>query len=155
MFETASSSNRGYPQIRRRRRHVPEVAASATAVLSLRDIVGLLARLATLDPRLRIAPAVIVLGIPAAIFVFNSFISMRERGFFDLSDLIAAAGFFVLAWMIWQRSRIAVYAGIILGVIYLVSAVIGGPVQFAVYWLVAIAALAESLRVVGRTVPAT
>lgn len=80
---------------------------------------------------------------------------MRERGFFDPSDLIAAAGFFVLAWMVWRGSRIAVYAGIVLGLIYLVSAVIGGPVQFVVYWLVAIAALAESLRAVGRTVPAT
>lgn len=108
-----------------------------------------------MDPRLRIAPAVIALGIPAAAFVFNSFISMQERGFFDVSDLIAAAGFFVLAWMIWRGSRIAVYAGIVLAVIYLVSAVAGGPVQFVVYWLVAIAALAESLRVVGRTGPAT
>jgi hypothetical protein len=106
------------------------------------------------DPRLRLAPATLALGIPAAIFVLNSFISMRERGFFDLSDLIAAAGFFVLAWMVWRGSRIAVYAGIILGVIYLVSAAVGGPIQFVAYWLVAIAALAESLRVIGRTVPA-
>ena len=108
-----------------------------------------------MDHRLRIAPAVLALGIPAAVFVLNSFISMRERGFFDLSDLIAATGFFVLAWMVWRGSRIAVYAGIVLGAIYLISAVIGGPVQFVVYWLVAIAALAASLRVVGRTVPAT
>jgi hypothetical protein len=107
------------------------------------------------DPRLRIAPATLALAIPAAVFVFNSFISMRERGFFDLSDLIAATGFFVLAWMVWRGSRIAVYAGIILSLIYLVSAAVNGPVQFVAYWLIAIAALAESLRVVGRTVPAT
>ena len=80
---------------------------------------------------------------------------MRERGFFDLSDLIAATGFFVLAWMVWRGSQIAVYAGILLGTIYLVSAALSGPIQFVAYWLVAIAALAESLRVVGRTAPAT
>lgn len=107
-----------------------------------------------MDPRLRIVPAVTVLAIPAAVFVFNSFISMQERGFFDLSDLIAAVGFFVLAWMVWRGSRIAVFAGIILGVIYLISAVIGGPVQFAVYWLVAIAALAGTLRVIREPSPA-
>jgi hypothetical protein len=107
------------------------------------------------DPRLRIAPAVLALGIPAAVFVFNSYISMQERGFFDLSDLIAAGGFSLLAYMVWRRSRIAVFAGIVLAGIYLVSAVISGPIQFVAYWLVAIAALAESFRTIGRTLPAT
>lgn len=107
-----------------------------------------------MDPRLRIAPAVIVLGIPAAAFIFNSFISMRERGFFDLSDLIAAGGFLLLAWMVWRRSRIAVFAGIILAAIYLVTAVATGPIQFVAYWLIAIAVLAESLRVIRGPAPA-
>lgn len=107
-----------------------------------------------MDPRLRIAPAVIVLAVPAAAFVFNSFISMQERGFFDLSDLIAAGGFLLLAWMVWRRSRIGVFAGIILAGIYLVSAVVNGPIQFVAYWLVAIALLAESLRVIREPAPA-
>jgi hypothetical protein len=106
------------------------------------------------DPRLRIAPAILALGIPAAAFVFNSYISMRERGFFDLSDLIAAGGFSLLAYMVWRRSRIAVYAGIVLAGIYLVSVVVNGPIQFVAYWLVAIALLAESLRVIREPVPA-
>lgn len=112
-----------------------------------------LARLPLVDPRLRIAPAVLALAIPAAVFIFNSFISLRERGFFDLSDLIAAGGFLLLAWMVWRRSRIAVFAGIVLAGIYLVSAVVNGPVEFVAYWLIAIAVLAESLRVVRE--PAT
>lgn len=107
-----------------------------------------------MDPRLRIAPAVLALGIPAAVFIFNSFISMRERGFFDLSDLIAAGGFLLLAWMVWRRARIAVFAGIVLAAVYLVSAVLNGPIQFVAYWLVAIALLAESLRVTREPAPA-
>jgi len=107
------------------------------------------------DPRLRIAPATLALGIPAAVFVFNSFISMQERGFFDAVELIVAAVFFVLALMVWRRYRIGVYAGIILSAVYLASVVVGGPVQFVAYWLIAIAALAESLREIGKPVPAT
>jgi hypothetical protein len=32
---------------------------------------------------------------------------------------------------------------------------VNGPIQFVAYWIVAIAALAQSLRVVGRPAPAT
>ncbi|MGH2377510.1 MAG: hypothetical protein ACRDGT_03475 [Candidatus Limnocylindria bacterium] len=99
-----------------------------------------------MDPRLRIAPAALALAIPAAAFAFNSFISMRERGFFDPVQLIVAAGFFVLALMVWRRYRIGVYAGIVFSAVYLASAVVGGPIQFAAYWVVAILVLAESLR---------
>lgn len=101
-----------------------------------------------MDPRLRIAPAILVLVIPAAAFIFNSFISQQERGFFDVSDLIAAGGFLLLAWMVWRRSRIGVFAGIVLAGIYLLSTVASGPIQFVAYWLLAIALLAESLRVI-------
>lgn len=90
----------------------------------------------------RNAPATVALAIPVLAFLFNSYISQQERGFFDLSDIVAAFGFGILAWMAWRGVRTALYAGLLLCGVYLISTVIGGPPQFVAYWFAAIAAIA-------------
>lgn len=86
----------------------------------------------------RIYAAALALAIPAGVFALNALISVRERGLvepWDVVLLVAFAG--VAAWTI-RGSRIALALGTTLVAIMFATAIPGGPVQFLVYWIVAL-----------------
>ncbi len=102
----------------------------------------------------RLIAAALALAIPAAVFALNATISFRERGLAEPLDIAAAILFFVLAVLAWRGSRPALLGGAALVALYLVSTLLGGPVQFVAYWTAALLVILLSalLRRQARTV---
>jgi hypothetical protein len=97
--------------------------------------------------RLRLIAASVALAIPAAVFALNAFISFRERVIVEPLDIPAAIAFAVLAALVWRGSRVALYFGAALIVVYLVTAAAGGVIAFVVYWAVALALALQALPI--------
>ena len=95
--------------------------------------------------RLRLAAAVLALAIPAGVFALNAFISFRERGFVEPLDIPAAIALGALGALVWRGSRVALLAGAALVVVYLMTAAVGGVMQFVAYWVVALVAALQAL----------
>lgn len=104
--------------------------------------------------QLRLIAAAFALAIPAVVFALNATISFRERGLAEPLDIAAAIVFFVLAVLAWRGSRPALVGGAALVAAYLVSTLIGGPVQFVAYWTAALLVilLAALVRPATRTI---
>ncbi len=100
--------------------------------------------------RLRLGGAAVALSIPAAIFALNAFISYRERGIVEPLDVPAAIAFAVLGALVWRGSRIALFCGAALIVVYLVTAAAGGVMAFVVYWVVALVLALQAPPMTGE-----
>jgi hypothetical protein len=99
--------------------------------------------------RIRIYAASVALAVPAAVFALNAYISYRERGFVELSDVPAALAFAVLAVLVSRGSRVALYAAIALVAVYLVTALAGGVFAFVSYWIATLVLALQALPVTG------
>jgi hypothetical protein len=97
--------------------------------------------------RLRLGAAVVALAIPAGIFALNAFISFRERGIVEPLDIPAAIAFAVLGALVWRGSRLALFGGAALMVIYLVTAAAGGVMAFVAYWVLALVVALQALPI--------
>jgi len=99
--------------------------------------------------QLRLGAAAVALSIPAAIFALNAFISFRERGTVEPLDIPAAIAFAVLGALVWRSSRLALFSGAALMVVYLVTAAAGGVTPFVAYWVVALIIALQALPLTG------
>jgi hypothetical protein len=97
--------------------------------------------------RLRLIAAAVALAIPAVVFAFNALISFRERGIVEPLDIPAAIAFAVLAALVWRGSRIALFGGAALIVVYLATAATGGVLAFVAYWSFALVIALQALLI--------
>ncbi len=88
--------------------------------------------------RLRVVAAALALALPAVVLALNALISFRERALVEPLDIPSAIVFGALAVLAWRGSRPALLVGVALVGLYLVSTLLGGPVQFAAYWVTAL-----------------
>jgi hypothetical protein len=106
-----------------------------------------------LADHLRLIAASTALALPAVVFVLNALISFRERGIVEPMDIPAAIAFAVLAAMVLRGARLALFGGIALIVVYLVSAASGGVLALVAYWSFALVIALQALplaRDVGK-----
>jgi hypothetical protein len=99
--------------------------------------------------RVRLAAAAVALSIPAGVFALNAFISFRERGTVEPLDIPAAIAFAVLGALAWRGSRLALFSGAALMVVYLVTAAAGGVMAFVAYWVVALVLALQAVPITG------
>ena len=97
--------------------------------------------------QIRLIAAAVALGVPAAVFALNAYISYQERGFIELWDVPAALAFAILAVLVARGSRLALYAGIALVAVYLVTALAGGVLAFVSYWVATLVLALQALPV--------
>jgi hypothetical protein len=100
--------------------------------------------------QLRLIAAAVALAIPAAVFALNAWISYQERGFVEPFDIPTALAFGILGAMVSRGSRIALYLGAALVVVYLVTAATGGVMAFVVYWVAALVLVLQALPITSR-----
>ena len=103
--------------------------------------------LRAIPPRLRRISASIVLAIPAVVFALNAFISYRERGIVEPTDIPAAIAFASISAVVLRGSRLALLCGIALVAGYLVTAAAGGVMPFVWYWAFALLLTLQALPV--------
>ena len=97
--------------------------------------------------QIRLIAAAVALAVPAAVFALNAFISYRERGFVELFDVPAAVAFAILAVLVGRGLRLALYGGIALVAVYLVTALAGGVLPFVSYWVATLVLALQALPV--------
>jgi len=107
------------------------------------------AKLRSSDGSTALAAAVIALEIPAALFALNAFISFRERGIVGPLDIPAAIAFGVLAVLVARRSRLALFGGAALIVVFLVTAAAGGTGALVAYWVIALVVALQAVPLTG------
>ena len=100
--------------------------------------------------QIRLIAAAVALAVPAAVFALNAFISYRERGFVELFDVPAAVAFAILAVLVGRGLRLALYGGIALVAVYLVTALAGGVLPFVSYWVATLVLALQALPVTHR-----
>jgi hypothetical protein len=101
---------------------------------------------------LRLISASVALAIPAVVLALNAVISFRERGIVEPLDIPAAIAFAVLAAFVWRGSRIALFGGAALIVVYLATAAAGGVLAFVAYWAFALVLALQAL-IIGELRP--
>jgi len=98
--------------------------------------------------QIRIIAASIALAVPAAVFALNAFISFRERGFVELTDVPAALAFAVLSVLVGRGVQLALYGSVALVAVYLVTALAGGVLAFVSYWVATLVLVLQALPVI-------
>ncbi len=98
--------------------------------------------------QIRIIAASVALAVPAAVFALNAFISFRERGFVDLTDVPAALAFAVLSVLVGRGVQLALYGSVALVAVYLVTALAGGVLAFVSYWVATLVLVLQALPVI-------
>lgn len=98
--------------------------------------------------QIRIIAASVALALPAAVFALNAFISFRERGFLELTDVPAALAFAVLSVLVGRGVQLALYGSVALVAVYLVTALAGGVLAFVSYWVATLVLVLQALPVI-------
>lgn len=98
--------------------------------------------------QIRIIAASVALAVPAAVFALNAFISFRERGFVELTDVPAALAFAVLSVLVGRGIQLALYGSVALVAVYLVTALAGGVLAFVSYWVATLVLVLQALPVI-------
>lgn len=98
--------------------------------------------------QIRIIAASVALAVPAAVFALNAFISFRERGFVELTDVPAALAFAVLSVLVGRGVQLALYGSVALVAVYLVTALAGGVLAFVSYWVATLVLVLQALPVI-------
>ncbi len=98
--------------------------------------------------QIRIIAASVALAVPAAVFALNAFISFRERGVVDLTDVPAALAFAVLSVLVGRGVQLALYGSVALVAVYLVTALAGGVLAFVSYWVATLVLVLQALPVI-------
>ncbi len=98
--------------------------------------------------QIRIIAASVALAVPAAVFALKAFISFRERGFVDLTDVPAALAFAVLSVLVGRGVQLALYGSVALVAVYLVTALAGGVLAFVSYWVATLVLVLQALPVI-------